>query len=268
MAQNDVIPAGESAPKTPAALGEPVIIVDDLHVDYKVYASGRRVGNRGGGLIFNQQKTGKSGIRVIHALKGVSFVAHRNETIGVVGTNGSGKTTLMRTIAGLLSATSGHVYASSQPNMLGVGASLMPQLSGSRNIVLGCLALGMTREMVNANYDSIVEFAEIGEFIDLPMRTYSSGMEQRLKFAIAAARTQEILIIDEALAVGDARFRVKSESRIREIRDAAGTVFLVSHAMSSIRDTCERTMWIDKGVKVMDGPTEEVVTAYENRAKS
>ena len=245
-------------------VGEPVVVVDDLHVDYRVYASGRKVGNRGSGIIFNQQKT-KAGVRVINALKGVSFVAHRNETIGIVGTNGSGKTTLMRTIAGLLSATSGNVYASSQPNMLGVGASLMPTLSGARNIVLGCLALGLTRQRVDENFDDIVEFAEIGEFIDLPMRTYSSGMEQRLKFSIAAARTQEILIIDEALAVGDAHFRVKSEARIREIREAAGTVFLVSHNMGSIRETCQRTMWLDKGVILLDGPTEEVVTAYENR---
>jgi len=245
---------------------EPVVIVDDLHVDYRVYASGRAVNNRKSGLIFNQ--TSKAGIRVIHALRGVSFIAHKNESLGIIGVNGSGKTTLMRTIAGFLSAASGSVYATSQPNMLGVGASLMPQLSGARNIVLGCLALGLTRSEVDERFDDIVAFAELGEFIDLPMNTYSSGMVARLKFSIAAARNHDILIIDEALSVGDQNFRRKSEARIREIRDAAGTVFLVSHSMGSVLDTCERTLWIDKGLILMDGPTKEVVAAYQARAKA
>ena len=244
---------------------EPVVIVDDLHVDYRVYASGRAVNNQKSGLIFNQ--TSKAGIRVIHALKGVSFIAHKNESLGIIGVNGSGKTTLMRTIAGFLSATSGTVYAASQPNMLGVGASLMPQLSGARNIVLGCLALGLTRSEVDERFDDIVAFAELGEFIDLPMNTYSAGMVARLKFSIAAARNHDILIIDEALSVGDQNFRRKSEARIREIRDAAGTVFLVSHSMGSILETCERVLWIDKGLLLMDGTAKDVVSAYQARAK-
>ena len=245
---------------------EPVIVVNDLYVDYRVYASGRRVSGRKSGVLFNQNA--KSGIQVIHAIRGLSFVAHRNESIGVIGTNGSGKTTLMRTIAGFLSPVSGSVYASSQPNMLGVGASLMADLSGTRNIMIGCLALGLSRSEIEERFEDIVQFADIGEFIDLPMRAYSSGMEQRLKFAIAASRTQEILIIDEALAVGDKNFREKSEGRIREIRNAAGTVLLVSHAMQSIQETCERTIWIEKGVMIMDGPTDQVVEAYTNRGKT
>ena len=111
--------------------------------------------------------------------------------------------------------------------------------------------------------DEIVEFAELEDFIDLPMRTYSSGMQARLKFSIAAARTHDILIIDEALSVGDRRFRERSEARIREIAREAGTIFLVSHSMKSIRDTCDRTLWINKGLLEMDGPTDEVVKAYE-----
>jgi len=152
--------------------------------------------------------------------------------------------------------------------MLGVGASLMADLSGTRNIMIGCLALGLSRSEIEERFEDIVQFADIGEFIDLPMRAYSSGMEQRLKFAIAASRTQEILIIDEALAVGDKNFREKSEGRIREIRNAAGTVLLVSHAMQSIQETCERTIWIEKGVMIMDGPTDQVVEAYTNRGKT
>ena len=243
---------------------KPVVVVDDLHIDYRVFASGRAVAGRGGTRIMS--RTNRSGIRVIHAVRGVSFIAHENESVGVIGPNGSGKTMLMRSLAGLLSPTSGVVYASSPPAMLGVGAALIPELSGARNVVVGCLAMGVPREEIERRFTDIIDFASIGESIDMPMRTYSSGMGERLKFSIASVRTQDILIIDEALSVGDAAFRKRSEERIREIRRAAGTVFLVSHNMDSIRETCERVMWLDKGLLVMDGPTEDVITAYINRA--
>jgi len=173
----------------------------------------------------------------------------------------------MRALTGLTPPASGAVYARSRPNLLGVGAALLPNLSGSRNIVLGGLAMGFTPAQVNDLRDEIVEFAELEDSIDLPMRTYSSGMQARLKFSIAAARAHDILIIDEALAVGDKGFRERSEARIREIAKDAGTVFLVSHSMKSIRDTCQRTIWINKGVLEMDGPTPEVVKAYEQSRK-
>lgn len=237
----------------------PVVIVDDLHVKYRVFASGKAVKKSRGGLL---QSSGR-GIREVHALKGISFVAYENESIGVIGANGSGKSTLMRAITGLTPPESGAVYASSRPNLLGVGAALIPELSGERNIVLGGLALGLNRKEIEEAHDKIVAFAELQEFIDLPMRTYSSGMQARLKFAIATIKQHEILIVDEALAVGDKSFRQRSENRIREIRDNAGTVFLVSHSMNSIRDTCSRTIWLHRGDLMMDGATEEVVAAYE-----
>ncbi len=236
----------------------PVVIVDDLHVEYRVFSSGKAAGSARNGLL---KKT--RGIRTVHALKGVSFTAYENESIGVIGSNGSGKSTMMRAIVGLTPPAAGAVYASSRPNMLGVGAALLPDLSGEDNIVLGGLALGFSKKEVAALRDQIVAFAELEEFIDLPMRTYSSGMQARLKFAIAASKQHEILIIDEALSVGDRRFRDRSEARIREMRDAAGTIFLVSHSMNSIRSTCNRTIWLSKGELVMDGDTEDVVTAYE-----
>lgn len=133
--------------------------------------------------------------------------------------------------------------------------------------MLGGLALGFSRKQVQALRNEIVEFAELEESIDLPMRTYSPGMQARLKFAIATAKQHEILIVDEALAVGDRRFRARSEERIRSIRDNAGTVFLVSHSMSSIRDTCDRVIWLNRGELMMDGPTDEVVDAYEASRK-
>lgn len=237
----------------------PVVVVDDLHVKYRVFASGRAVDRNKSGLL----SRGQRGVRYVHALKGVSFVAYQNESIGVVGANGSGKSTLMRAIVGLTPPHSGAVYASSRPNLLGVGAALMPNLSGERNIVLGGLALGFSRSEVERLRDEIVEFAELQDFIDLPMRTYSSGMQARLKFAIASAKQHEILIIDEALSVGDKRFQKRSEERIRQMRDAAGTIFLVSHSSQSIRQTCTRTIWLHKGELMMDGPTDEVMDAYE-----
>ena len=240
----------------------PVVVVDDLHVKYRVYSTGKAAGSARSGLLSVTR-----GIREVHALKGVSFVAYENETIGIIGSNGSGKSTLMRALTGLTPPASGAVYARSRPNLLGVGAALLPTLAGLRNIVLGGLAMGFTPTQVNDLRDDIVAFAELEDSIDLPMRTYSSGMQARLKFAIAAARTHDILIIDEALAVGDKGFRDRSEARIREIAKDAGTVFLVSHSMKSIRDTCRRTIWINKGVLEMDGPTADVVKAYEQSRK-
>ena len=235
-----------------------VVVVDNLHVKYRVFASGKAAGNVKSGMLAKTR-----GIRTVHALKGVSFIAYENESIGVIGSNGSGKSTLMRAIVGLTPPAEGAVYASSRPNMLGVGAALLPDLSGEDNIVLGGLALGFTRKEITDLRDDIVRFAELEDFIDLPMRTYSSGMQARLKFAIAAAKGHEILIIDEALAVGDRRFRDRSEARIRELRENAGTIFLVSHSMGSIRSTCSRTIWLNRGVLEMDGETDEVVDAYE-----
>ncbi len=236
-----------------------VVVADEVHVKYRVFSSGKAVVNSRTGLLSKTRR----GLRTVHALRGVSFVAYQNESIGIIGSNGSGKSTLMRTLTGLTPPASGAVYASSRPNLLGVGAALLPDLSGERNIILGGLALGFSRSEVDGLRDEITKFAELEDFIDLPMRTYSSGMQARLKFSIAAAKAHEILIVDEALAVGDRRFRDKSEARIREIRDNAGTIFLVSHSMRSIRDVCERTLWINQGTLMMDGPTEEVVAAYE-----
>jgi teichoic acid transport system ATP-binding protein len=169
-------------------------------------------------------------------------------------------------VAGLLPAESGKVYTQGQPSLLGVNAALMNDLTGERNVILGGLAMGMTQEEIRDRYEDIVDFSGInekGDFISLPMRTYSSGMGARLRFSIAAAKNHEVLMIDEALATGDRKFQKRSEERIRELRKEAGTVFLVSHNNKSIRDTCDRVIWLESGTIRMDGPTEEVVGAYE-----
>jgi teichoic acid transport system ATP-binding protein len=238
----------------------PAVVVDDVHVEYKVLATGKRASaDDSARKLLQRSRT----TRTVHALKGVSFTAYESDSVGIIGPNGSGKSTLMRAIVGLTPTSQGSIYASSRPSMLGVGAALIRDLSGERNVILGGLALGLSLDEIESRFDEIVDFAGIREFIELPMRTYSSGMTARLKFAIATAREHDILIVDEALAVGDKTFRNRSEARIRSIRDNAGTVFLVSHSMQSIRDTCNRVIWINKGELMMDGEPDEVIVAYE-----
>jgi teichoic acid transport system ATP-binding protein len=244
---------------------KPVVIVDNVNVVYKVFASGRKATRRtvGGGFMSRKMQ-----LREVHAVKSVSFTVYEGESVGIIGSNGSGKSSLMTAIAGLNPIESGVIYASARPMLLGVGAVLLPAISGLKNILLGGLAMGYTRKEINANAEAITKFAGLEEFIDLPMKTYSSGMSARLRFAIAASRDHDILIIDEALAVGDQEFRNRSEARMREMRDRAGTVFLVSHSMKSILDTCTRVIWIEKGELIMDGKPEKVVRAYNKHTGS
>jgi teichoic acid transport system ATP-binding protein len=252
----------------PAAAGpshpRPTVVVEDVHIRYRVYATGKATKDRSGLL---KRSPALRRVREVHALRGVSFTAYEGEAIGVIGHNGSGKSTLLRAMAGLLPAAQGTVRADSDPTLLGVNAAMINELSGERNIILGGLALGLTPEEIREKYDDILSFADIGEFIDLPMRTYSSGMAARLRFAIAAAVPHRILLIDEALAVGGKAFQQRSEQRIRELREHAGTVFLVSHALGAVVDTCSRALWIDHGLLKMDGPAADVVAAYEASVK-
>jgi teichoic acid transport system ATP-binding protein len=246
----------------------PTVIADDAHIIYRIYgASGN--GTDTPVASFKRLVTGKksASVREVHAVKGVSFVAYKGEAIGLVGSNGSGKSTLLRAIAGLLPVEKGGaIYAAGQPSLLGVNAVLMNDLPGERNVVLGCLAMGMTPAEVSEKTAEIIEFSGInerGDFGSLPMKTYSSGMSARLRFAIAAAKKHDVLLIDEALATGDAKFRRRSEQRVRDLRTEAGTVFLVSHSEQSIRDTCERSIWLESGTIRADGPTDDVMKEYE-----
>jgi teichoic acid transport system ATP-binding protein len=245
----------------------PTIIVDGVHVVYRVHGASAPASNTPvAGLRRLVTGARPPAVREIHAIKGVSFVAYQGEAVGLIGSNGSGKSTLLRAIAGLLPVDRGMVYTMGQPSLLGVNAALLNDLSGERNVVLGCLAMGMTPAVVQDLVPKIIKFSGInerGDFSSLPMRAYSSGMSARLRFAIAAAKRHDVLLIDEALATGDARFRRRSEERVRELRAEAGTVFLVSHSIGSIRDTCERTIWLEAGLIRMDGDTESVIAAYE-----
>ncbi len=245
---------------------DPTVVVDDVHIVYRVHGAGSGKGSATSALSRIISRKRASGVREVHAVKGVSFTAYKGEAIGLIGSNGSGKSTMLAAIAGLLPTEKGGIYTNGQPSLLGVNAALMNELTGERNVVLGCLAMGMSPADVRSRYQEIVEFSGInekGDFISLPMRTYSSGMGARLRFAIAAAKTHDVLLIDEALATGDQAFQARSKKRIEELRAEAGTVFLVSHDNASIRETCERTIWIEAGELIMDGPTEDVVGAYE-----
>ncbi len=261
----------ETAAPTPAAPAPPsgavpTVIADNVNIVYKVAAGSGGKGTAATAFRRILKRQDRPTIREVHAVKNVTFTANKGDAIGLIGRNGSGKSTLLRAIAGLLPPASGAIYTGGQPSLLGVNAAMMNDLTGDRNVVLGCLAMGMSPAEIDERYDEIVEFSGIGDFIDLPMSTYSSGMSARLKFAIASAKTHDILLVDEALATGDAEFRVRSEQKIKDLRDQAGTVFLVSHSLDVVLDTCNRAIWLDKGVLKMDGDVKEVVDAYNKEA--
>lgn len=232
------------------------VVLDDVHVVYRVYEDAQK-------RFFDVVKgQGRRRNRLIRAISGVSLVAQRGETIGLIGANGSGKSSLLAALAGLLPVESGQVYARSQPTLLGVGSALQPDVSGRRNVFLGGLALGMTRAQVSDRFEEIVRFAGVQEHIDLPLRAYSSGMKARLLFSIATALAPEILVIDEALAVGDEEFRSRSRARIEELRRTAGTVFVVTHSLNHVLDTCTRVLWLHQGALLADGQPDTVVAQY------
>ncbi len=243
-------------------VGEPLVVVDNVHIVYRVWGATAKRGDRTM-LQRLRLKPDHLEIKKVHAVRGVSLVARRGEAIGLIGSNGSGKSTLLSSISGALPATQGGIYCNSRPTLLGVNAALLDNLTGERNVVLGCLAMGMKPSEIEAKFEDIVDFSGVGDFINLPMKAYSSGMAARLRFAIGAAFSPEVLLIDEALATGDAQFMAKSRKRIQELQDEAGVVFLVHHSTAEIRTNCTRAIWLQNGIAVMDGDVEEVTQAYE-----
>jgi teichoic acid transport system ATP-binding protein len=223
------------------------VAVHDVSVAYRI--PGRR--NRDGGA------------RSFVAVRNVAFEAVEGETIGVIGRNGSGKSSLLRAIAGLMPVASGEILANATPVLLGVGAALKGDLTGRQNILLGGTALGLSRAEVNDQMDQIIEFSGLGDSIDRLFRTYSSGMKARLQFAVSTAVQPHILLVDEALSVGDEDFKERSNDRIQELVRNAGTVFLVSHSLRTIQERCDRVLWLDTGTQRMWGAAGDVVTAYQ-----
>jgi teichoic acid transport system ATP-binding protein len=242
---------------------EPVVIVSNVSIDYHVRAQ-RNDGNALSN--FMAQIRGKHDI--VHAVKNVSFVIHRGESVGLIGTNGSGKSSLIRCIAGLQTPSNGEVFASSVPEMLSVANIMIGRLSGARNVRIALLAKGYSPAEVRELYPKVVSFSQIRDSINFPVNTYSSGMKARLKFAIATVKAPEILLVDEALSTGDTQFREQSTKRLQEINQAANAIIMVNHNEKTITESCTRVIWMEKGELRMDGKPEDVFPIYKEYVAS
>ncbi len=239
--------------------GEPAIRVQDVSVTYRTTSERKPTLTKTVVRLGRRERT----VREIHAVRNVSFDVERGKVLGVVGVNGAGKSTLMRTVAGILPPTSGRVEVHGRVStLLALGVGFNRELTGRENVVLGGLAAGLSRDQLREKYNEIVDFAELGDFMDLPMRTYSSGMYGRLAFSVAINMDPDILLIDEALSVGDARFKRKSFDRMRALCEEDRTILLVSHALRSIRQLCDQAIWIHGGELRMRGEPEAVIEAY------
>ncbi len=201
--------------------------------------------------------------RVVNALNSVNLDVHYGTVLGVIGSNGAGKSSLMRVISGIVPPTQGRIEVhGSVSTLLALGVGFNPSMTGRANVYLGGLAAGMSREEIDDQFDAIAEFSELGDAIDAPMRTYSSGMYARLAFSVAATVQPDILIVDEALSTGDAHFKEKSLNRIKELRTADRALILVSHAMATIEDVCNEVAWLHKGKLMARGNPAEIIKQY------
>lgn len=202
----------------------------------------------------------------VHAVKDLSFSLPKGEILGIVGKNGSGKSTLLRTIGGIFVPDSGSVdLKGNTVSLLSIGVGFIPEISGRDNIMLSGMLLGFDEELIREKLDSIIEFSELNEFIDYPVRTYSSGMHSKLAFSITATLETDIILIDEVLSVGDERFKKKSYAKMKElITNKNRTVLIVSHNMETIKTLCTQVLWINDGEFQMMGDTNKVIRNYRH----
>ncbi len=247
-----------------AKVTDVAVRVENVSVRYRVPRE--RIGT------FKEYAIRKLQRRITHeefwALRDVSLQVQCGEVFGIIGRNGAGKSTLLKVIARVLRPTCGRVVVSGHvAPLLEFGAGFHPELSGRENIFLNGVLLGFSEKQMQEKFDRIVEFAELGDFIDAPLRTYSSGMTARLGFAIATDIKPDVLIVDEVLAVGDAAFQRKSAARMREFRDQGATILLVTHNLGVLSEMCQRAAWLDHGRVQTLGPAEHVVKSYEQNAR-
>lgn len=201
---------------------------------------------------------------MIHAVKNLSFSLHKGEILGIVGKNGSGKSTLLRAIAGIFIPDSGSIdLKGNTVSLLSIGVGFTPEISGRENILLSGMLLGFDEKTILNKMDSIIEFSELGKFIDYPVRTYSSGMYSKLAFSITASLETDIILIDEILSVGDEHFKKKSYAKMKElISDKNRTVIIVSHNMDTLKTLCHKLLWINDGEFKLLGDTSDVIKQY------
>ena len=228
------------------------IDVRDLKISYRVLKS------------FSIKRS-LSEVEVFEAIKGISFSVPEGEIMGIVGKNGSGKSTMLRAIAGIFSPDSGEIDLHGHSvSLLSIGVGFQKALTGRENIILSGMLLGFSEEQVRAKMDDIIKFAELGRFIDMPVRTYSSGMHSKLAFSITAMLESDIMLIDEVLSVGDVKFRKKSYNKMKQlISNKDRTVIIVSHSSDTLKKLCTSLMWLHEGEIKMIGDTNEVLNAYE-----
>ncbi len=205
--------------------------------------------------------------RELWAVRDVSLAMLEGETVGIIGPNGAGKSTLLRLVARVMHPTRGRVrVVGAVAPLLELGAGFHPDLTGRENIYLNATLLGHTRAEVQRKFDDIVAFAELAEFIDAPLRTYSSGMSARLGFAVATSWRPDVLLVDETLAVGDEKFQRKCDALISSFRAEGTTMLLVAHDLTLVRSMCQRAIWLDHGVVRLSGASAEVSDAYHGAA--
>lgn len=234
---------------------EKSIEVKNVTKKYKLYSSGKeRIKD-----LFLPKSYGKD----FWALRNVDFVAEKGDVVGFVGINGSGKSTLSNIIAGIVPQTSGEVELTGEAALIAVSSGLKGDLTGRQNIELKCLMLGFSKNEIQQMEDDIIEFAELEEFIDQPVKSYSSGMKSRLGFAISITIDPDILIIDEALSVGDKAFAAKSLAKMQEFKAQGKTMIFVSHSLGQMKEFCDKILWLEYG-RVKDyGPVDDVIPKYE-----
>lgn len=235
---------------------EKSVIVESVTKKYKLYNNRKE-------RIFDLINPRKSYGEDFYALYDVSFTANKGDIVGFVGINGSGKSTLSNIIAGVIPETTGKVTVNGQASLIAVNAGLDRKLTGRENIELKLLMLGFNKQEIEKLEEEIIEFSELGKFIDQPVKSYSSGMRSRLGFSISVNIDPDILIIDEALSVGDKTFAEKSLDKMREFKESGKTMFFVSHSIGQMRSFCEKILWLEFGEVKMYGTTEEVLPEYE-----
>ena len=198
------------------------------------------------------------------ALDNVSFTVEKGDVVGVVGRNGAGKSTLLKVVSGIQKPASGNIVLNGRVvPMLELGAGFDMELSGKENVYLNGAVLGYSKEFLDEKYNDILEFSELGDFINMPVRNYSSGMVARLAFSIACMVNPEILIVDEVLSVGDENFQRKSKNRMLELMSGGSTVLFVSHNVKQIEEICNKAIWLEHGKVVMTGPSDVVCAEYK-----